>query len=199
MKSILRILLAATLFLPPFDAQAAMSPLGLAIIPPVQLPPERFSVTGIRLSALWGEHRDVTGIDLGVLGNITEQSSGGIAVSGLFNWNKGVTNAVGLQAAGLANINVNKATIVGLQIAAGLNSNQAESTLVGFQVALANSSPFTRVYGLQAGAYNSARDVYGFQIGLVNVAQALHGIQVGLLNFNHTGLFSVAPLLNVGF
>jgi hypothetical protein len=33
----------------------------------------------------------------------------------------------------------------------------------------------------------------------VNIADSLHGIQIGLINFHRQGLFSVAPILNVGF
>ncbi len=77
--------------------------------------------------------------------------------------------------------------------------NSGESDIVGLGVALANITPFTDVYGGQLGIYNKARDVYGFQIGLINVANNLHGIQIGLLNFNAKGLFSIAPILNIGF
>jgi hypothetical protein len=180
-------------------ARAAFSPLGFALVAPVQFPPAEFSVTGARVSVGYGRHRDVYGLDLGLVGNITEGSFGGIGVSGVFNYNKGMSTVVGLQLAGIANVNVNKARIVGLQLAAGMNMNQAESSLVGVGLALANVSPFTNVYGLQAGVYNSANHVYGFQIGLINSAQTLHGLQIGLLNFNRTGLFAVAPILNVGF
>ncbi|MCM2278355.1 MAG: hypothetical protein NDJ89_09795 [Oligoflexia bacterium] len=180
-------------------AHAALSPLGLSIVPPAQLPPETFTITGARVSALWGEHRQVYGFDLGVIGNKTQTSFGGLAVAGGFNWNQGSAVILGLQAAGVGNINVNKARIVGLQAAAFFNSNQAESTLVGLQVSLGNFSPYTNIYGLQVGVYNRAQHVYGFQLGLINVAQSLHGIQIGLLNFNQTGLFSVSPFINIGF
>lgn len=194
-----RLALSAATFLTIPSAHAGVSPLGFAILAPAQFPPRGFSVAGARVSAIWGDHRDVWGFDFAAIGNMTETSFGGLAVSGVFNWNKGVATVVGLQAAGVANVNVNKARIIGLQVALGLNSNRAESTLAGLQVALGNASEFTTVYGAQIGAYNSARAVYGFQIGLVNSTGSLHGIQLGLLNFNHTGLFSVAPLMNIGF
>lgn len=179
--------------------QAALSPIGFSVIPPAQIPTSDFSVVGARASVLWGRHREVYGIDLGLIGNMTENSFGGAAVSGVFNWNQGTATVLGLQAAGLANVNVNKARIVGLQAAAVLNSNRAESTLVGAGLALVNQMSHTTVIGVQAGLYNSARAVYGFQLGLFNVTESLHGVQVGLLNFNKTGLFSVAPIVNIGF
>ncbi len=181
------------------QAQAALSPISLAIIPPVQFPPSDFSVTGLRTSLLWGHHRDVYGFDFGVVGNMTQQRFLGLGVSGVFNYTRGMTTILGLQAAGIANINVQQTSVYGVQIALGLNSNTANAKVVGLQLALGNYSPFTNIYGLQAGIYNKALEVYGFQIGLINSAKSLHGIQIGLLNFNETGLFAVAPFLNIGF
>jgi len=174
--------------------------LSVAIAPPVQFPPGDFSITGLRLSALWGRHRDVYGVDLGVIGNVTDQDFVGIGVSGIFNRTTGTTTILGLQLAGLANFNTNKARIFGLQVAGILNSNSAASSVSGIQLALAaNNCPHTNIYGLQVGLYNNAQDVYGLQIGLVNVAKSLHGLQIGLINFNHTGTFTVSPFLNFGF
>jgi hypothetical protein len=199
MRNLIRVLVVAAAFLSITSAHAAVTPLGVSVLSPVQFPPESFSVVGARVSLFWGDHRDVYGIDLGAIGNMTDNNFVGIGVSGVFNMNKGMTTVVGLQAAGITNINENKAHIVGLQVAGILNSNQAESSLVGFELALGNYSPYTTVWGAQLGIYNRAQVVNGFQIGLVNVAQSLHGIQIGLVNFNQTGLFSVAPILNIGF
>ncbi|WP_413288076.1 LA_2272 family surface repeat-containing protein [Bdellovibrio sp. HCB337] len=181
-------------------AQAALSPVSVAIVPPIQFPPSDFSVTGVRASVLWGKHRDVYGLDVGVLGNITDQTFTGIGVSGIFNNTRGETNILGLQLAGLANINNNKTSVYGFQITAGVNYQSAASTVSGLQLALlANIAPFTDIYGFQIGLYNRAKEVYGFQIGLVNVADNLHGIQIGLINFHHKGTFAISPIINVGF
>jgi hypothetical protein len=181
-----------------FSSQAALSPLGIAVVPPVQFPPSDFTVTGARLSLLWGLHKNVYGLDVGAIGNMTDGQMTGIAVSGLFNYNRGMTTAIGLQVAGLANVNVNKARVYGLQLAL-VNANRAESVVVGVQAGLANLAMYTNIRGVQVGVYNRAHDVVGFQIGLVNIADSLHGIQIGLINFHRQGLFSVAPILNVGF
>ena len=180
-------------------AEAALSPLSVNLVPPVQFPPSNFSVTGARVSAIYGKHRDVYGIDVGVIGNITEQRFLGAAVSGLFNMTHGETTALGIQLAGIANVNTQKTAVYGVQAALMSNWNEAESKLIGLQFSVANVSPNMNIYGLQAGLYNKARSVYGFQIGLINVANDLHGIQIGLVNFNTTGTFSVSPILNVGF
>jgi hypothetical protein len=181
-------------------ASAAVSPVAISILPPIQFPPDDFTVTGLRASVLWGHHRNFYGLDLGVLGNITDQTFVGAAFSGLANYTTGATDAVGFQIAGLANINQGQTSVYGLQLALGVNYNAAASSVSGLQAALlANIAPFTDIYGVQVGLYNRAKDVYGFQFGLVNVADTLHGIQIGLVNFHRKGTFVVSPILNAGF
>lgn len=181
--------------------EAAISPIGLSLMPPLQFPPEDVGITGLRANLLYGKHRAVYGIDVGLIGNVTNLNFGGVlAVGGLFNLNRGETSVLGAQIAGLTNINVNKARIIGLQASLGVNSNVAESTVVGFQVAgLANVAKYTKVIGAQLGIYNNARTVYGLQIGIVNVAESLHGLQIGLINIHRLGLFAVCPGINFGF
>jgi hypothetical protein len=198
MRKILLGLAVLLLSLP--EARAGVTPLSINIVPPAQFPPSDFTVAGVRASVIWGRHRNVYGFDLGAIGNMTDGNLVGLAAAGVFNLNRGESTHLGLQLAGVTNVNVNKARNFGLQVAGALNINYAESRLVGVQLAaLGNYSPFTAVYGLQAGLYNKAREVYGFQIGLINVVENLHGIQIGLVNFNTRGLFAVAPILNVGF
>lgn len=179
--------------------QAAVSPLGVSIAGPAQFPPNDFDIMGARISLLYGKNRDVSGIDLGLLGNITTGKFTGAAVSGLFNNTRGQSTILGLQLAGLTNINTQKTNVYGLQVALGANYNKAESSVVGLQFALANLSPNTSIYGFQVGIYNKAREVRGFQIGLINATQNLKGIQIGLLNFYQQGFFKVSPIINIGF
>jgi hypothetical protein len=185
------------------SARAALSPVAIAIVapvPPIEFPTEDVTITGVRVSALWGSHRSIYGIDLGVIGNITKQDFAGIGVSGIFNYTDGQTTIVGLQAAGITNMNVKEARIFGVQVAGVVNSNTAGSLIIGLQLAaIANLSPHATIGGAQIGLYNTAREVYGFQIGVVNVAEVLHGIQIGVLNIHKQGLFSVCPIINIGF
>lgn len=183
----------------PTASQAALSPVSINIVPPVQFPPADFDVTGLRLSAFWGSHREVYGFDFGVIGNRSRQKFSGLAVSGLFNYTGGQTRIFGLQLAGGTNFNDEKTTVIGLQAAALLNYNSAESSVHGVQLSLVNYSPFTKVVGVQVGLYNKAKTVYGLQIGLLNFTDNLCGLQIGLLNFNSTGLFAVSPFINFGF
>lgn len=179
---------------------AAFTPISLGIIPPAQLPPSDFSVTGLRVSALWGHHRGMYGIDAGVLGNITDQEFAGSAFSGIFNLTHGATTILGIQLAGITNVNTGKTNSIGVQLAGIWNQNTSESSVTGLQIALiGNQAAFTNIYGAQVGLYNRAKSVYGLQVGLLNIAEDLHGIQIGLLNFNNKGLFTIAPFVNVGF
>jgi hypothetical protein len=178
---------------------SSITPLSVGIAPPVQFPSQNFTITGLRLSALWGHHKDLYGLDFGLIGNITDQDFAGLAVSGLFNKTTGNTTVLGLQLAGLGNMNTKKTSIIGLQAALGANINSGDTDLIGVQLAMANLSTYTDIFGLQLGLYNRAKEVYGFQIGIVNIADNLHGIQIGLINFNNKGLIGVCPILNIGF
>jgi hypothetical protein len=189
------------------EASASTSPLAIGLFPPIQVPSSDSEVTGLRLSLLVGKHSGVSGIDFGLLGNITEKKFEGLAVSGLFNHNSGVTNIIILQAAGIANINAAKTNVYGFQVAlVNINRQPTETEhSKGFAVAsgLSHGSDvgweYGAVYGMQLGIYNSAAEVYGFQIGLINSTNKLHGIQIGLINFNKGGPFEVCPVFNVGF
>ena len=198
MKNLAIVIFCSFLFVLP-RAQAAISPISVGIVPPVQFPPEDFTVTGIRVSAIFGQHRHVYGIDVGAIGNITTQDFGGIAVSGIFNRTMGTTTIIGAQLAGIANVNSQKTSVVGVQ-AALVNSNSAVSSIVGLELGpLANLSEHTKIYGFQVGLYNKADEVYGFQIGLLNMVSSMHGLQIGLVNINEKGLFKVCPIINFGF
>src|SRR5690348_6187727 len=77
-------------------ARAALSPLSISLVPPLQFPPESFDVTGLRVSALYGEHRSVYGFDFGVIGNVSELNFAGLAVAGGFNKTGGNAHVIGL-------------------------------------------------------------------------------------------------------
>lgn len=181
------------------QAHAAVSPLSIAIVPPLQFPSDDFTITGLRASVLYGKHQDIYGIDLGLIGNVTTQTFVGIGIAGGFNMTSGHTTAIGGQIAGLANYNTAQTKVYGVQAALGMNYNGGETSVTGLQFALANISGHTTIYGFQVGVYNKAKAVYGFQIGLINECDNLHGLQIGFLNFHKDGLFAVSPILNFGF
>ncbi len=200
MQNFIRFLLVAIATFSFNQVQAAVSPLAVSLVPPVQFPPSDFGVTGLRLSVIYGHHRDMYGIDLGLLGNVTDQEAVGIAIAGGANIHQGMTTILGLELAGGVNYAKEKLNVLGVQAAGLMNFVMAESSVNGFQLsALGNVAPFTTIRGAQIGLYNRAKSVYGIQIGLVNDTDNLHGLQIGLANFHRTGLFYVSPIINVGF
>lgn len=133
---------------PAVAANSDVTPLEVALFPPLQLPSTDYSVKGLRLSVV-GVNREAFGLDLALLGNVTNVMFKGIAISGLFNYNGAGATVAGLQLAGIANINSGHNSVYGLQLAA---FNRAGT-----------------VYGLQLGLINIAEELHGIQIGLFNV------------------------------
>lgn len=165
-----------------------------------QAPDADASVTGMRFSAGAASHKEMYGLDIGVIGNFTSSKFVGTAMSGAFNFTDGSASIVLLQLAGGVNVNNGKANIYGIQLAPFANINRGDGNVFGMQMSVgANVSPKTNIYGFQFGLYNEANQVYGFQVGLINRAQRLHGIQIGLSNYNASGWLAWFPLLNVGF
>jgi hypothetical protein len=114
------------------------SPIGIGLFPPLQVPNSEFGITGLRVSGV-GINRASIGLDVGLLGNITNQT---------FNYNKLNADIIGFQIAGLANV------------------NGTGSSLYGIQLGLFNK--VTYAYGLQIGLINVAQNLHGIQIGLIN-------------------------------
>ena len=80
-KIILSLIVACSvLFTTKVFASSAISPIAIGLVPPIQFPSDEFTITGLRASVLWGHHRDMYGLDFGVLGNITDQTYTGIGV-----------------------------------------------------------------------------------------------------------------------
>jgi hypothetical protein len=170
----------------------------LSFLPSLEYPKSERSVA-TRISLIYGRHKDVLGLDLGLVGNTSNRLFMGFAVSGIFNANGGTAVVLGGQIAGITNVNSGNTYVFGLQLAGGVNVNEGQGIVVGAQVAaFANISPQLKILGVQAGIYNRADSVFGFQIGLVNVANSLHGIQVGLLNINRAGPIEYFPVVNMG-
>ena len=146
------LVLVASLFFP-FLAEAveSNSPIGIGLVPPLQIPNSDYGIQGLRLGVV-GINRSVSGLDFGVLGNITRQSFKGSAVSLLFNYNAIAADIVGFQVSALANI------------------NGAASTLYGVQLGLYNK--VSHVYGIQIGLVNVTESLHGIQIGLMNFNSA---------------------------
>lgn len=170
-----------------------------SIVPPIQYP-DQGKAALTRFSVIYGQHAGIIGLDVGLIGNMTDQFFLGTAISGLFNINNGKTYIIGAQIAGLTNWIKSDAVVAGVQLTAGVNYIKGSGHIGGLQLGLlGNVATNTNIYGFQVGIYNEAADVYGFQFGLVNIARKLHGIQIGLVNIQHEGLIRFLPLINAGF
>lgn len=136
-----------------FSAKAteSNSPIGIGIVPPLQIPSSDYGIQGLRIGVV-GINRSASGLDFGVLGNMTRQSFKGSAVSLLFNYNAIAADIVGFQISALANI------------------NGAASSLYGVQLGLYNK--VSNVYGIQIGLVNVTENLHGIQIGLMNFNSA---------------------------
>ncbi|MGZ3798258.1 MAG: LA_2272 family surface repeat-containing protein, partial [Pseudobdellovibrionaceae bacterium] len=167
-----------------YAAEVKDTPVVLSLFSPAQFPPEEYNtVRGLRTNILWGRHRSVYGLDLGIGVNQTDQDFAGFGIAVGLNITNGQTKIFGLQLAGLANFNNERADIYGVQ-AALINENYGNSKILGMQLGLANISDEGEIYGVQAGLYNSATEVHGLQVGVVNYTKNLFGAQIGLINFN---------------
>jgi hypothetical protein len=184
--------------LAPYRASALVSPVGVSLVPPLQLPFRHNNIIGLRLNILMGLHESVYGLDIGGFGNMTDRRFGGIQLAGLFNRNAGPAYIFGLQFAGLMNWNAKDSTIAGLQLTAGFNYNRGKAEVYGLQIGGIGNRCDGKVAGAQIGLYNQAKEVYGLQIGLINLAKALHGVQIGLVNVNMSGFLPFFPIINVG-
>lgn len=152
-------------------------PFAFAIAPAIEAPSQEWDVAVVRLSLLAGRHRAMYGLDLGILGNITDYEMNGLALGGLFNSVGESTGAV--------------------QIA--LLVNFAAFDFSGCQIAALYSATEGTMTGLQLGAANYAGKLSGIQFGLYNFAETLNGLQIGVINLNKSSSVQFMPILNFGF
>ena len=123
---------------------AGSSYVAFALAPLVELPSREYDVSGFRFSLLVGEHTDVYGLDIGLLGSMVKREVGGIQLSGLFN-------VIG-ESSGV------------LQVAAAVNN--CRGSFAGVQVGAINI--VEKGCGVQIGFLNRANSLEGIQIGVLN-------------------------------
>jgi hypothetical protein len=133
------------------------------------------AIHGLRFNLGAAENREMRGVDLFGLGNLTSGDQIGTQL--------GFYNRVG-------------GDLGGLQLA--IFASEVEGRTCALQAAgLTNRAG--EVGGGQIATFlNRAKRVRGFQIGLVNDAGDLAGLQIGLVNVVRNGWIPVFPLLNVG-
>jgi hypothetical protein len=123
-------------------AQAGGSPIQLALFNPVQIVPENESISGFRLSLLYGRNANMSGLDLGIVTNTTGNLTG-------VQW--GLVSIVNGNAEGWQWNWV----------------NMVDGSMSGLQMGHYSSS--NHVKGVQFGLINNTVTIKGVQIGLINI------------------------------
>ena len=118
-------------------------PIQIALVTPIQIFPEKYSITGIRLNLLYGTNVSVTGLDVGLVNHTT---------TGKFK---------GLQY-GL--VGLSDSDFAGWQDCV---VNVTNGKFEGFQFGWVNYAD--NMNGFQLGLVNYAKTAKGLQIGLVNI------------------------------
>lgn len=188
----------------------------LSVCSPGELPGPSSVIHGGRLSLVYGECRELYGLDISMSGYVRERMDG-LQIGFVFNYvdsaagaQFGFANVVehefyGLQdgawnhadfLAGMQRGAVNTAGYVdGAQFASVLNW---AGELYGYQSSMYWNHAVVGV-GMQFGLVNCAGYFAGMQVGLFNWANDLDGLQLGFVNVVANQSVPVLPFINVGF
>lgn len=207
--------LAAAGLFAAFASFAETTPVMVSLVTPVQAPSREYDVRGFRLSLIYGDCADFSGLDIGIANHVSRELTGiaigGVNISngrmrggqvGLVNWNGNGESAWGSRSTGAQVGLLNCAdSFCGLQD--GL-VNVATGSFAGLQTSFLNVSG--DLSGAQIGCYfflgvNVADMLRGCQIGLVNYAASVDsGMQIGLVNIiARNGWAPVLPIVNGHF
>ena len=124
-------------------AQGQDRPIQLSLVSPIQIFPENYTITGVRLSLIYGRNASVTGLDWGLVNHTTSGESMGVQF-------------------GL--VGIADADFVGWQDNA---FNIVKGNFKGLQWGFVNYANYAN--GLQLGFVNYSVSMHGLQIGLVNI------------------------------
>jgi hypothetical protein len=151
--------------------------LQLSLVTPVQIFPETFAVSGLRINLIFGRNRALRGLDLGIVNEITERV-------------EGMQLAVASNLAG---------DLAGLQI--GLFNSAATSEAGCCQLGAINILRGEDSQGVMLGVlFNQADNLRGFQFGLINICNTLDGCQLGLINIiSQSEALMFCPFFNAQF
>ena len=210
-----RIALAVALSAASF-AYAETAPVILSLVTPLQVPPVNYDVKGLRLSLIYGDCANFTGLDIGVAnrtrGAYTGLAIGGVNIAedqlhggqvGLVNWNGNGDTSWSKRSVG-AQIGIFNHSDMFCGLQDGL-FNLSEGEFAGLQFSFLNCTRDLR--GVQCGRYfllgvNIANGtVHGCQVGLVNYAEKMEsGCQIGFINIiSRNGWAPVFPIINGSF
>ena len=188
----------------------------MSVYSPGELPGPSSVIHGGRLSLIYGECRELYGLDISVTGSVRERMYG--AQLGLIlnyvdvaaGYQRSFANFVEHEFYGLQDGAWNHAAEGygaqhGIVNTAGYFSGHQSALAInwadevyGFQSAgLWNHA--TDGFGMQHGFVNTADYFCGFQLGFFNWAEDLDGLQIGLVNVVANQAVPVLPFINIGF
>jgi len=127
----------------PLSAETKNAPVQLSLFTPVQIFPDDYTISGIRLSLLYGRNASVTGLDWGFVNHTTSGVSKGVQFGFLA---------------------IVEADFTGWQNNA---FNIVQGDMEGFQWGVVNYAGYAN--GFQLGLVNYAVSMKGLQIGLINI------------------------------
>lgn len=165
-------------------------PVGLYLLPNIGFPGEHWDVGPLRISIIAGRNRDVYGLDLGLVGNMSTEEFTGFQAAGIFNRVGHSDGAV--QFAGIFNHSCGD--FAGLQVAI---ANIVDGEMDGLQIGLYNRSSV--LDGMQLGFVNIIDSGDGIQIGVINSARELDGLQIGVINVIRDSTMPFLPIVNFAF
>jgi hypothetical protein len=149
--------------------------LQLSLVTPVQIFPETFAVSGLRINLIFGRNRALRGLDLGTVNEVTERVEG--------------VQLIGVNLAG---------DLAGLQI--GLFNSAATSEAGCCQLGAINILRGEDSQGTMLGLFNQADGLRGFQFGLINICNTLDGCQLGVINIiTQSEALMFCPIFNAQF
>ncbi len=144
-------------------------PVQLSLFNPVQLVPEKESISGLRLNLIYGVNQNVQGLDWGLVNHTRGDE---------FAWQLG----------GVCYVEKN---MTGWQDG-WVNITQGEFT--GFQSGLFNQAG--QGNGVMFGVVNVTKSMHGLQLGILNVTETLNGLQIGIGNMVQKGKTPFLPIVN---
>lgn len=149
--------------------------LQLSLVTPVQIFPETFAVSGLRINLIFGRNRALRGLDLGTVNEVTERVEG--------------VQLIGVNLAG---------DLAGLQI--GLFNSASSSEAGCCQLGAINILRGEDSQGTMLGLFNQADGLRGFQFGLINICNTLDGCQLGVINIiTQSEALMFCPIFNAQF
>ena len=183
-----KIITAAFVLVASFSLQASLDGyFMLSVFSQGQLPSPAYSISGGRVSLIYGECQEFYGLAVGLAGQVQENMYG-LQINGL--WSGVDADMSGVQ---IGSLNLVEGNSIGLQVGV-LNSS---SEVDGVQMGLVNLSADFR--GWQLGAYNDSCDFRGLQLGVMNKVRSLYGCQIGLINVVTARDWPVWPVINIGW